>query len=202
MSKKILIVEDDPIISEDLAMILQQGDYEVVGQAYDGTSAMDMIKHRKPNVVLLDISLGTPISGLDIAAFINEKYQLPFIFITSFSDKDTLEKAKNLLPQGYIVKPFKKKDILTTLEIVTHRVEVENQKTSLSTLDEINEGLTKLITPKEYELLLDVAEGLKNEEIASKHFISLNTVKSHLKSIFSKLGLTSRSQVASRLYRR
>ncbi len=201
MSVKILIVEDEPLISEDLSFILNNEGYHVIGQAYEGVTALDMIHNRKPDIILLDIALDHQMSGLDVASHINNKYGLPFIFITSFSDKLTLDLAKNLLPQGYIVKPFKKKDILATLEIVAHRVMIQNQKSQYYSLGELNQALEDHITPKEYEILLDVASGMSNEKITEKHFISLNTVKTHLKRIFAKLAIINRSQVASRVYR-
>lgn len=201
MQTKILIVEDEMLISEDLTMILNGAGYNVVGQAFDGTMALDMLHSRKPDIVLLDISLEHSISGFDIAAHINQKYQLPFIFITSFSDKNTLDQAKNLLPQGYIVKPFKKRDILATLEIVAHRVQVQNQRSTFCNLEEINQNLQNHLTSKEYEILLDIVNGLSNEQIGEKHFITINTVKSHLKKIFIKLDISSRTQVAAKIYR-
>ncbi|MBK9256185.1 MAG: response regulator transcription factor [Saprospiraceae bacterium] len=202
MPLKILIVEDEPIISEDLTFILEKEGYQIIGQAYDGSTALDMIHNRQPDIILLDIALDHQMSGLDIANHINNKYGLPFIFITSFSDKLTLDLAKNLLPQGYIVKPFKKKDILATLEIVAHRVKIQKQKSQYYSLDELNQGLDDHITPKEYEILLDVASGMGNEKIGEKHFITLNTVKTHLKRIFAKLDIVNRSQVASKVYRK
>lgn len=202
MTVKILIVEDEPMISEDLACILDNEGYQVIGQAYEGSTALDMIHNRQPDIILLDIALDHQMSGLDVAQHINNKYGLPFIFITSFSDKLTLDLAKNLLPQGYIVKPFKKKDILATLEIVAHRVMIQRQKSQYYSHDELNQGLNDQITPKEYEILLDVALGMNNEKIGEKHFISLNTVKTHLKRIFIKLNIESRSQIARKMYRK
>ncbi len=202
MSIKILIVEDEPLICEDLASILTKEGYLVIGQAYDGITALDMIHNRKPEIVLLDISLDHLMSGLDIAKIINEKYGIPFIFITSYSDKQTLDQAKNLLPEGYIVKPFKKKDILATLEIVAHRVKIQKQKSPYYSLDELNQDLEDHITPKEYEIMMDTAAGCSNEKIGEKHFISLNTVKTHIKRIFSKLEIESRSQIAGKMYRK
>jgi DNA-binding NarL/FixJ family response regulator len=202
MSIKILIVEDEPLICEDLANILTKEGYQVIGQAYDGVTAMDMIYNRKPEIVLLDISLDHQMSGLDIAKIINEKYDIPFIFITSYSDKQTLDQAKNLLPEGYIVKPFKKKDILTTLEIVAHRVKIQKQKSQYFSLYELNQRLSDHITPKEYEIMMDIAAGCSNEKIGEKHYISLNTVKTHLKRIFSKLDISSRNQIAGKMYRK
>lgn len=202
MSVKILIVEDEPMISEDLAYILDNEGYQVIGQAYEGSTALDMIHNRQPDIILLDIALDHQMSGLDVAEHINNKYGLPFIFITSFSDKLTLDLAKNLLPQGYIVKPFKKKDILAMLEIVAHRVMIQKQKTQYYSYDELNQELDDQITAKEYEIMIDIASGCSNEKICEKHFISLNTVKTHIKHIFSKLDIDSRSQIAGKIYRK
>jgi len=202
MSLKILIVEDEPLISEDIASIITKEGYQVIGQAYDGISAMDIIHNRKPDIVLLDISLDHQMSGIDIAKIINDKYNIPFIFITSYSDKQTLDQAKNLLPEGYIVKPFKKKDILATLEIVAHRVKIQKQKSPYFSLEEMNQGLEDHITPKEYDILLDVVSGMSNEKICEKHYISLNTVKTHMKRIFVKLEIENRSQIAAKMYRK
>ncbi|HMR89302.1 MAG TPA: response regulator transcription factor [Saprospiraceae bacterium] len=202
MSLKILIVEDEPLISEDIASIITKEGYQVIGQAYDGISALDIIHNRKPDIVLLDISLDHQITGIDIAKIINNKYSIPFIFITSYSDKQTLDQAKNLLPEGYIVKPFKKKDILATLEIVAHRVKIQKQKSPYFSLEEMNQGLEDQITPKEYDILLDVVSGMSNEKICEKHYISLNTVKTHMKRIFVKLEIENRSQIAAKMYRK
>ncbi|MBK8635853.1 MAG: response regulator transcription factor [Saprospiraceae bacterium] len=200
MSIRILIVEDEPVISEDLAMILRREGHVITGQAYDGMTALDMIYHQKPQLILLDIALDHSMSGLDVAKIINEKYQIPFIFITSFSDSYTLDLAKNLLPQAYIVKPFKKKDIVATIEITAFRISRQTASGYLN-LEEINESLVEKLTSKEYELLIDLSSGLHNEEIAQKHFISINTVKTHLKKSYAKLEVNSRSQATVKLRR-
>lgn len=198
MATKILIVEDEPLISADLELILSKEGYNIVGKAYNGVDALDMLHTRQPQIVLLDIVLSHAMSGLDVAQIINEKYKIPFIFITSFSDKDTLNKAKNLYPAGYIVKPFKKKDIIATVEILNFKVENET-KSPYKTMEEINQSLFDRITPKEYEILIDVVEGLSNEKISEKHFVSINTVKTHLKRVFTKLDINSRTQVSLKM---
>ena len=137
MSQKILIVEDEPLIAEDLSLILEKEGYIVVGIANDGTTALDMLHSKQPNLALLDIALDSSMSGLDIAKVINEKYQIPFIFITSFSDKYTLDKAKDVYPYGYIVKPFKRKDILANIEIALHRSKKKPQSL-YRTIEELN----------------------------------------------------------------
>jgi DNA-binding NarL/FixJ family response regulator len=195
MSPKVLIVEDEPLVAEDLAMLLKKEGYTIAGIAHTGSRALDYLHNQKPDLALLDIALNAPLSGFSIAETINEKYQIPFIFITAFSDRHTLDRAKNLYPSGYIVKPFKKKDVLVNVELALHHSQRKSTSPFLE-LKEINENHTSHISPKEYEIILDIVNGLSNQELADKHSISLNTVKTHLKRIFTKLDLSSRSQLA------
>lgn len=200
MNQKILIVEDEPIIAEDLRIILQREGYQVVGIANDGSTALDYLHSQNPDIALLDIALNSSMSGFDVAKVINEKYKIPFIFITSFSDKHTLDLAKDVYPHGYIVKPFKKRDILANIEIALHR----SQKTPRSiyrSLDELNAIASQNISTKEYEILLDLTKGKSNQELCDIHFISMNTVKTHLKRIFSKLDVSARVQAIAIMIR-
>ena len=204
MAESILIVEDEPLIAEDLAIMLKKAGYTVVGPAYEGLSALDIIHNQSPDLVLLDISLETSMSGLEVAKKVNETSKTPFIFITSYADEATLENAQKLLPYGYIVKPFKKKDVLAAIQITLFRVNnLNSQNSPFNTLEEINQKLPTdmLITPKEYDVIFDVVKGLSNEEVAKKHFISIHTVKTHLKRAFVKLNIKSRTQLTSILIR-
>jgi DNA-binding NarL/FixJ family response regulator len=187
---KILIVEDEPMIAEDLEMILMKEGYDVVGKVYDAEKALDMIHNRQPDLLLLDISLSSSITGIDIAKIVKDKYRIPFIFITSFSDKDTLNTVKELFPSGYLTKPFKKNDIIALLQMIDYKL---SNSSEFRSHYQINELATEPLTSKEYEILLDVANGLSNEDLCQKHFISLNTVKTHLKKIFSKLDVKNRT---------
>ncbi len=201
MSIKIVIVEDEPLISEDLAIILTKEGYNVVAQVYEGLEALDKIKSTSPDLVLLDISLGDSITGLDVAKHLKDTYKIPFIFITSFSDNYTLDQAKDLYPEGFIVKPFKKRDILASVAMTAHKIKSQSKSMFLS-LAEINSKLFDHITPKEYEILLDLCGGLSNSDIATKHFITVNTVKTHLKRTFIKMNIDSRLQVSQQLLRK
>jgi len=200
MPSSILIVEDEPIIAEDLAMILKKEGYHIVGIANDGTTALDLLHNNEVDLALLDIALDTALSGFDIARTINEKYQIPFIFITSFSDKYTLDRAKEVMPHGYIVKPFKKRDILANVEIAIYKSSMSKTSHFLS-IEEVNEFVNSNISNKEYEILMDIAKGCSNQDLCDKHYISINTVKTHLKRIYSKLDVKNRSQAVAKLLR-
>ena len=118
MSKvKILVVEDELIIAEDIRMMLEDLGYEVIGTVPDYSEAIELIDKNLPDVVLIDILLAGEKDGITLAETIREKFNLPFIFITSHSDTATVERAKSVHPDGYLVKPFEKRDLYTSIEI-------------------------------------------------------------------------------------
>lgn len=123
---KIFIVEDDPIIASDLEGILSDGGYTVCGIAYDPILAKKSIEKIKPDLILLDINLNHELDGVDLASLLkNGKYN--FIFITAFTDKETIERVKLVEPLGYIIKPFEEKDIIVTLDLVFSKLKSKDQ---------------------------------------------------------------------------
>lgn len=189
---RVLIVEDEPLIAEDISGFLEEIEYSCAGIAYDGNTALDMLLNRHPDIVLLDITLDGNMTGIDIAHIINEKYDLPFVYLTSHSDKATLDNAKKTLPYGYIVKPFNEKDLISTLEMALFRHAREN-KNNLKDLYVINNRISNPLTSKEYICLQQLTEGLTNKQMAEKQFVSVNTIKTHLKNLFLKLDVKNRT---------
>ncbi len=114
---KVLIVEDELIIAEDLKEILLELGYRVTGIAKDIEEAKNVLIQEVPDIVLLDIRLRDGDNGIDLAQYIRKNYKLPVIFISSYSDKDTLIRAKQVKPDGYLVKPVEKGDIYSAIEI-------------------------------------------------------------------------------------
>ena len=201
MSKlRILIVEDEPVIAENISMYLDNADFEVSGIAYDSLEAKNQLITNTPDAAILDVNLESEEDGIDIAGFINEKFQLPFLFLTSYSDKETLERAKKVKPSGYIVKPFNEKTLLASLEIaISNFISEKNHSLPPLNLDKINSYLLSPISDREFELLPLLYEGITNTQIAEKLFISVNTVKTHLKSIYLKLDAGTRIEVIKKL---
>lgn len=195
---RILIVEDEVLIAEDIQMSLTDLGYEVSDICYDIESALDAIYRERPDMIMLDINIRGTKDGIEIAEIINEKYHIPFIYLTSLSDRKTLERAKVTRPKGYLTKPFKDKDLLTTIEmaIYNHSQEWANKTISKS---HVNQYCTSPISTKEYEILKEIIEGLNNTQIAQKHFISVNTVKTHVKRIFTKMEVSDRLTLVKRL---
>jgi DNA-binding LytR/AlgR family response regulator len=115
--RRILIVEDELIIAEDLRDTLESMRYEVIGVAYNMQRAINLIEKNHPDIVLLDIMLNGVDMGITIAEEINKKYKIPFIFVSAFSDRNTLERAKTTNPSAYLVKPFQEKSIFAAVEL-------------------------------------------------------------------------------------
>lgn len=119
---KILIVEDELIIGEDVRGMLGRMGYEVVGNAMDYNEAVYLISQTKPDLILLDVNLGGKKDGIDLAAHINETAKVPFIYTTSYSDTATLARAKDTRPANYLVKPFKEAQLFTAIEMALHQL--------------------------------------------------------------------------------
>jgi PAS domain S-box-containing protein len=122
MSIKIMIVEDEIIVAKDIQRILKKLGYEPFDPIPNGKKALDSIEKLRPDLILLDINLkNSDLDGIQVAEQIHQNYKLPFIFLTAFSDKNTLERAKLTEPYGYIIKPFEESDIRTAIEIAHYK---------------------------------------------------------------------------------
>lgn len=193
---KVLIVEDDPIIALDIKSLLTQQGAKVAGIAQNGSRALDMLYSLQPNFVLLDIYLGPGMSGIEIAEVIHENYQIPYIFLTSFSDPETVSAAANHSPFGYLVKPFQDPTLLTTIQLAwttSQKISaVENESLH------IQWGAVEL-TEQQQSIIQHLVAGESYKQIAAAHFISVNTLKYHLKNIYILFDVKSRSELTAKL---
>jgi DNA-binding NarL/FixJ family response regulator len=197
---RILIVEDDPLIAEEIRQSLDELDYQVCGKAYTPANALRQLDIQRPDLVLLDINLAGGAEGLDIAAAINHLYRIPFVFLTSYADRATLDRAKLLEPAGYIVKPFTEKDLLAGLEIALYNFARRHHQHFLRLdREQINRHLLSGLTQREFDLLKLIWEGYTNQQMAVQLFVSVNTIKTHLKNLYLKLGATSRTTALQRI---
>jgi two-component system response regulator HydG len=116
MKKKILIVEDQFIEANNLQMILEKAGYAVCSIARSVPVALEIVETEKPDLVLLDIFLQGNLTGIDLAKKLREK-NIGFVYLSANSNRKTLDEAKVTRPYGFLVKPFREKDILVTLDI-------------------------------------------------------------------------------------
>ena len=122
MNKEILIVEDELILVRGIRRILERNGYKVIGVCTTVEKALTMIEARLPSLVLLDIFLKGEQTGINLAGELNNR-GIPFIYISANSNRQILEAAKTTDPYGFIVKPFREKDLLVAMEIAAYRYE-------------------------------------------------------------------------------
>lgn len=114
---RILIVEDERLVAEDLRDSLAQLGYSVVGIADTGERAIERARHSTPDVVLMDINLGGEMDGITAARAIRERHDIPVIYLTAFSNDETLARARDTDAFGFIVKPFQEKAVMAAIEM-------------------------------------------------------------------------------------
>lgn len=191
-------MEDEPIIAEDIQDLLLSESFKVIGVAHTGSKALDMLSSRKPDFVILDIHLAGPMTGLDVAEVIHQQYHIPYIFLSSYDDENTIVQAQQHSPYGYLVKPFQDRTLLTSIKIAMSNYETFNRDKLITKID-IENMFNVKVTEQEYSIVTHLVNGKSYKQIAADSFISMNTVKYHVKNIYNKFDLTGRSELASRL---
>src|ERR1700752_534191 len=159
MKKKILIVEDQFIEANNLQMILEKAGYWVCGIARSVSSALEVIDGEKPDLVLLDIFLQGNLTGIDLARVLCEK-DIGFVYLSANSNKKTLDEAKVTRPYGFLVKPFREKDILLTLDIAWYLH--EQFLASKQIKEQVSKKLVDLSKIQEFRNIIGNSKQLKS----------------------------------------
>ena len=182
-SYKVLVVEDDIRISESLTEMLEILNHEVIGVAESYDQVVKMMEKSDVDVALLDIQIKGPKTGIDVAELLKNDYHIPFLFTTAFADADTIQKATNHSPYGYLVKPYGMKDINAGIELAVNNhknvAKLKNEEGNLFNSDnlfvKVNSRLVR-IEPK--DILFVEAKGdyvlFKTKE---KGYIVHSTIK-------------------------
>ncbi|QNA45892.1 sigma-54-dependent transcriptional regulator [Lacibacter sediminis] len=185
MKEKILIVEDQFIEANNLQMILERAGYHVCSIARSVPEAIEIVEKESPNIVLLDIHLKGKLTGIDLAKILRKK-NIPFVYLSANSNTDILNAAKATRPYGFLVKPFRERDVLVTLDIARylheHSLEsaVLNTPTYKSSI-EYHEGIIgnnielkkvlehlRIVAPLETSVLILGESGTGKERIADR----------------------------------
>ncbi|WP_026728867.1 sigma-54-dependent transcriptional regulator [Flavobacterium denitrificans] len=181
MKEKILIVEDEFIVANDLKIMLLKAGYQIVGIASSVIQARKLIEEKQPDWVLLDIILKGTLTGIDLAWELR-KLKLPFLYISANTNQSTLEAVKATHPYGFMVKPFREKDLIVMLDIARYRfneeketlVEIHNDQEHQEIegivgksplLNEVIEKI-KLVAPAETSVLILGESGTGKERVA------------------------------------
>lgn len=198
----ILIVEDEALIADHIALCMQDLGYTITGICDNGADALESLAQIRPSLVLLDIQLSGGVDGVDIAHIINEKYQIPFVFLTSNSDLKTIDRVKRTHPAGFIIKPYTPSDLESAIEIALHnflnrRVESKTESDSEGLFVKENHRFRRvefhrilyvkandnyiLVQTETEKIVLSVPLKIIEEKLADKGFI--RTHRSYLVNI-------------------
>ena len=129
---KVLVVDDEAIITMQLEERLSSMGYTISGMAASGEEAIEKARRLLPDIVLMDIVMPGKMNGIDAAKIITEELDIPVVFVTSYADDAIIEKAKHVRPYGYIVKPFNELEIKAAIEVALFRKATEQQQHKIS----------------------------------------------------------------------
>lgn len=178
---RILIVEDDRIIAEDIATSLEESGYEIVSVESSGGGALERARQDKPDLVLMDIILKGEVDGIEAAGNIRSRYQIPVVYLTSHADETTLKRAKETAPFGYLLKPFGRKELEITVEIALYKHKMEEEREKL--IGELQEALDTIKTLEGFLPICAWCKKIRNDDgywEQLEHYIS-----KHSKAKFS-----------------
>ncbi|TAG94664.1 MAG: hybrid sensor histidine kinase/response regulator [Oscillatoriales cyanobacterium] len=117
----ILIVEDEILIAKNLSHKLEKLGYQIVGTVCSGADAIQRAREMKPDLILMDIVIKGEIDGIETAAIINQELDIPIIYTTAYADDETLQRAENTDSYGYLLKPFKERELNATIKIALRK---------------------------------------------------------------------------------
>jgi len=122
---KILVTEDESIVAMDLKQRLEALGFEVIATVSTGAKAISQVESNLPDLILMDIQIKGNIDGIETAAKIQERFNIPIIFLTANSDTATIERAKTAGPLAYLLKPFEDRELKASIEIALSRNKLE-----------------------------------------------------------------------------
>ena len=144
---RILVVEDEAIVAMDIKDRLALMGYDVAGPAATGAEALTLAEGQRPDLILMDVRLDGPMDGITAAERIRDRFRLPVVFLTAYSEDATLERAKTAGPFGYVLKPFEDRELRTVIEMALykHRTEEEIQRLTrlYAVLSQVNQALIR-----------------------------------------------------------
>ena len=204
MAASTLIVDDHPLTRDALSALLAQNGFDVVGQAADGEAAVASARQLQPQLVLLDLSMPGA-DGLSALPRLREAApECEIVVLTASGDDDNLLAAISGGAAGYLLKSEPPERIVEFLHGVANGEAALSGAIARRLLDRVREGggrrggipdsIAAVLSAREAEVLLLLDEHLGTDEIAARLYISEHTVRSHVKSLLHKLGVSSRRE--------
>lgn len=169
---RILVAEDERIVAKDISQTLKKFGYDVMDSANSAEKVISQAKEFEPDLILMDILLDGEATGIDAAKILQKEMEIPIVYLTALADENTLNKAKETEPYGYILKPFDEKTLRTTVEMALYKhqlniklkkrtLELEEEKVKSDNLllnifpNEVAQELKEkgMVAPREYKLV-------------------------------------------------
>lgn len=207
---KIIIVDDHWIVRQGLKLIFEtEEDYEVVAEAENGKQAFDLIENIKADIVLLDL-LMPEMSGVEFMKIYKEKgLSIPVVILTTLNEQDYIKQCIQLGAKGYLLKDSEREQLLRTVasavrgellltESITRKLFMEREELNVQEEKTVTEALDYGISERELVVLNAIARGETSRAISIDMEISERTVKAHLTKIYTKLGVTSRTEAVAK----
>jgi len=206
---KLLIVDDHPMVREGLsAMLATSNEIAVAGSCSNSEEAIKMALTNEPDIILMDIRM-EGLNGIDTAReILSRKPQIKIIFLTVFEDTESIRQALQSGAAGYLLKHVSREKLIETIirvfqgetvidqsvfhQIVTDYTRLSKKVAESRQLEREDKKIE--LTPREQEILHHLVRGLTNKEISSATNLAVDTVKTHLRNIFRKLGVKNRTQ--------
>lgn len=198
MHTKVMIVEDETIVGLDMKNTLVQLGYEVTGISHSGEKAINDAIKNKPDIILMDIQLDGQMTGIDTAKRIKQRFDVPIIYLTSYSDDTTLKEALSTTPSGYLLKPFIPRELHTSIQAALHLKSKDND-TKLARLKYIQSNILKnkdlqnqikdirkdpnLTHENKLERLLFIKELIRKKRKFEKKFEDLSYIHSSIENL-------------------
>jgi DNA-binding NarL/FixJ family response regulator len=204
---RVVLADDHALVRDGIASLLVAWGHEVVGQATDGESAVDLVQRLAPDLVLMDVRM-PGIGGIEATRRIKASSPaVAIVMLTASEDEDDLFGAIQVGAQGYLAKNLESDELRRMLDAVRRGEAAITPATAARILEHFQQAgrppapEPDRLTEREMEVLELVTRGLRNKEIASALEISQNTVKYHLGNILSKLHAQSRAELTARAIR-
>ncbi|HVC83464.1 MAG TPA: response regulator transcription factor [Chloroflexota bacterium] len=193
---RILVVDDHAIVREGLTTILnQEPDFEVVGEAVDGVSALEAVERLKPTIVLLDMRM-PGIDGIEVCRHITTHFAgTRVIILTAFLDSETINRCIQAGATGYVVKDVERTDLKESIRGVARGEAFLDRKAHTVVVERLKRDGDRnrvILNEREVSILKLMAEGCTNRQIATQLYVSEGTIKDQLQKIMDKLGATNR----------
>jgi DNA-binding NarL/FixJ family response regulator len=209
MAHRVLIVDDHPLTRDALAALLTQSDFDVVGQAADGGQAVEVARELQPELILLDLSMPS-VDGLTALPALREAAPgCEVVVLTASGTEENLLAAIRAGAAGYLLKSEPPDRIVDFLHAVARGEAALSGVVARRLMEQVREGgargggvpesIASALSARELEVLLLLDEHLGTDEIATRLFISEHTVRSHVKSLLHKLGVSSRREALEAL---